>query len=347
MSGYEEEFDKKSKADPNAKYKKAKPVDPYPSGGHWITKDGRHILIKDYPRLFTKVLNACATALNRLNSQSDNQIILKTIGTNETAHQMDISEKQLALIKTWEKENYFAANESVQSERNRAFESRNDRIDSLLLLARVTNTEDVTVRALKLALRLGEANLGFTDEQANSILSLSQRARLGKLPTKILFGMTQVDLFTPEVTDKLRSYLISQGLRTIPIHSNVDFRVYARGNATAETLLLDESHKRDSFYGDTSSFRDAKPNLPVPYYRDLGAALAYGPDNVINLIVDFGGSLTPGEFRDILGLMSMVDVSNKVEKFSEIKKALDSSPNIPEAFRPILLAEIRKRLGHG
>lgn len=45
--GYEKEFDKKSKADPNAKYKRAKPIDPYPSGGHWITKDGRHILIRD------------------------------------------------------------------------------------------------------------------------------------------------------------------------------------------------------------------------------------------------------------------------------------------------------------
>jgi hypothetical protein len=43
----------------------------------------------------------------------------------------------------------------------------------------------------------------------------------------------------------------------------------------------------------------------------------------------------------------MVDVSNEVEKFSEIKKALDSSPNIPEGFKPILLAEIRKRLGQG
>jgi hypothetical protein len=47
VSGYEKEFDKKSKADPNAKYKRARPIDPYPSGGHWITKDGRHILIQN------------------------------------------------------------------------------------------------------------------------------------------------------------------------------------------------------------------------------------------------------------------------------------------------------------
>jgi len=45
--GYAKEFDEKSKADPSAKYRRAKPIDPYPSGGHWITKDGRHILIKD------------------------------------------------------------------------------------------------------------------------------------------------------------------------------------------------------------------------------------------------------------------------------------------------------------
>jgi membrane-bound lytic murein transglycosylase MltF len=47
VSQYEKTFDRKSKANVNSKYKKTKPIDPYPSGGHWITKDGRHILIKD------------------------------------------------------------------------------------------------------------------------------------------------------------------------------------------------------------------------------------------------------------------------------------------------------------
>lgn len=43
----ESQFKKQSNADSNAKYKKGLPVDPYPDGGHWITKDGRHVFIRD------------------------------------------------------------------------------------------------------------------------------------------------------------------------------------------------------------------------------------------------------------------------------------------------------------
>lgn len=50
VSGYEREFVKKSKADANAKYKKGKPVDPYPKGGHWVTINHRHIFIEDKKR---------------------------------------------------------------------------------------------------------------------------------------------------------------------------------------------------------------------------------------------------------------------------------------------------------
>jgi hypothetical protein len=44
---YEKEFQEKSQADVNAKFKKGKPIEHYPSGSHWVTIDGRHILIKD------------------------------------------------------------------------------------------------------------------------------------------------------------------------------------------------------------------------------------------------------------------------------------------------------------
>ncbi len=47
VSSYEKEFREKSKADADAKFKKGKPIEHYPSGGHWVTIDGRHILIKD------------------------------------------------------------------------------------------------------------------------------------------------------------------------------------------------------------------------------------------------------------------------------------------------------------
>lgn len=41
------EFAKKSKADKRAKNKRPKKIKDSPKGGHWITKDGRHILIQD------------------------------------------------------------------------------------------------------------------------------------------------------------------------------------------------------------------------------------------------------------------------------------------------------------
>lgn len=44
---YSKEFSKKSKADKKAKLKKPEKVKGSPKGGHWITKDGRHILIRD------------------------------------------------------------------------------------------------------------------------------------------------------------------------------------------------------------------------------------------------------------------------------------------------------------
>lgn len=43
---YEAEFSKKSKADKNAKAGKPKRVKKLPTGGHWITLDGRHIFIE-------------------------------------------------------------------------------------------------------------------------------------------------------------------------------------------------------------------------------------------------------------------------------------------------------------
>jgi membrane-bound lytic murein transglycosylase MltF len=43
---YENEFQKKSPADDNSKFKKSKPINPYPPGEHWVTIDGRHVLIK-------------------------------------------------------------------------------------------------------------------------------------------------------------------------------------------------------------------------------------------------------------------------------------------------------------
>ncbi len=46
VSFYEPQFQKNSKADADAKYKKSKPIKPYPVGSHWITLDHRHILIK-------------------------------------------------------------------------------------------------------------------------------------------------------------------------------------------------------------------------------------------------------------------------------------------------------------
>lgn len=47
VSAYEGEFDLESHAKSDAKYKRSKSVAPYPTGNHWITKDGRHILIKE------------------------------------------------------------------------------------------------------------------------------------------------------------------------------------------------------------------------------------------------------------------------------------------------------------
>lgn len=47
ISNNEKAFDEKSNADASSKYKRTKPIDPYPHGAHWITKDGRHILIRD------------------------------------------------------------------------------------------------------------------------------------------------------------------------------------------------------------------------------------------------------------------------------------------------------------
>ncbi|MBI3556685.1 MAG: transglycosylase SLT domain-containing protein [Deltaproteobacteria bacterium] len=47
ISSHEREFEKGSKADANAKFKKTKPIEKYPPGRHWVTIDGRHILIKD------------------------------------------------------------------------------------------------------------------------------------------------------------------------------------------------------------------------------------------------------------------------------------------------------------
>ena len=44
---YEEEFKKGSKANADSKFKRAGKLEPYPSGSHWITLNGRHILIKD------------------------------------------------------------------------------------------------------------------------------------------------------------------------------------------------------------------------------------------------------------------------------------------------------------
>ncbi len=44
---YAFEFFKKSGADKNAKNKCPENIDGFPKGGHWITKDGRHILIKN------------------------------------------------------------------------------------------------------------------------------------------------------------------------------------------------------------------------------------------------------------------------------------------------------------
>ncbi len=44
---YSKEFSKKSKADKKAKSKKPDKIDGFPKGGHWITKNGRHILIRD------------------------------------------------------------------------------------------------------------------------------------------------------------------------------------------------------------------------------------------------------------------------------------------------------------
>ncbi len=44
---YEAEFSKKSKADKNAKAGKPKKVKNLPTGGHWITLDGRHIFIEE------------------------------------------------------------------------------------------------------------------------------------------------------------------------------------------------------------------------------------------------------------------------------------------------------------
>jgi membrane-bound lytic murein transglycosylase MltF len=43
---YENEFQKKSPADDKSKFKKSKPIKPYPPGEHWVTIDGRHVLIK-------------------------------------------------------------------------------------------------------------------------------------------------------------------------------------------------------------------------------------------------------------------------------------------------------------
>ncbi|MBN1115443.1 MAG: hypothetical protein JXA66_08885 [Oligoflexia bacterium] len=42
---YSKEFSKKSKADKKLKLKKPAKTGEIPKGGHWITKDGRHILI--------------------------------------------------------------------------------------------------------------------------------------------------------------------------------------------------------------------------------------------------------------------------------------------------------------
>lgn len=47
VSSYEAEFDLESQAKSNAKYKKSKPIEPYPKGSHWVTIHGKHILIKD------------------------------------------------------------------------------------------------------------------------------------------------------------------------------------------------------------------------------------------------------------------------------------------------------------
>jgi membrane-bound lytic murein transglycosylase MltF len=47
VSSYEKEFQKKSPADTDSKFKKSKPIKPYPPGSHWVTINGRHILIKD------------------------------------------------------------------------------------------------------------------------------------------------------------------------------------------------------------------------------------------------------------------------------------------------------------
>lgn len=44
---YSNEFAKKSKADKKSKFKKPDKMKNSPKGGHWITKDGYHILIRD------------------------------------------------------------------------------------------------------------------------------------------------------------------------------------------------------------------------------------------------------------------------------------------------------------
>lgn len=44
---YSSEFSKKSNADQKSKFKKPEKIEGSPKGGHWITKDGRHILIGD------------------------------------------------------------------------------------------------------------------------------------------------------------------------------------------------------------------------------------------------------------------------------------------------------------
>lgn len=43
---YSEEFSKKSKADKMARDRRPEKIENFPKGGHWITKDGRHILIR-------------------------------------------------------------------------------------------------------------------------------------------------------------------------------------------------------------------------------------------------------------------------------------------------------------
>jgi hypothetical protein len=47
VSACEKKFQKESSANTDAKFKKSKPIEPYPVGSHWVTINGRHIWIKD------------------------------------------------------------------------------------------------------------------------------------------------------------------------------------------------------------------------------------------------------------------------------------------------------------